>query len=177
MFKLNLYNRIRSEPAPQTKAILPIKEGLSLTSCCNNQVQVRPTLFYDVDGVLHPNDANNLSCANLLVSVIEHIPTLQLVMSSNWRETMDLEYFERVFPKEIIKRTVGFTPVLPVHQFRRQREVETFISYFGITKFLCIDDQEKLFTPGWPSLHLTERSRGLNQQSIKEIINFFNEDY
>ncbi|WP_425268633.1 HAD domain-containing protein [Marinobacter vinifirmus] len=179
MFTFHLFRRTPSNEPPKRgsprKATLPIKEDMEIEACCNGNVLTGPTLFYDVDGVLHPNDTGNLSCADVLTSITSQIPGLQLVMSSNWRETMDLEFFQRIFPKEIVNRTVGFTPVLSAPPYRRQREIEVFTSYFGISRFICIDDQERLYEPGWPNLHLIERSRGLDECSIEKIVRYFSE--
>lgn len=179
MFAFHLFRRTPSSEPPKRaspcKVTLPIKGDMEIEACCNGNVLSGPTLFYDVDGVLHPNDTGNLSCANVLTSITSQIPGLQLVMSSNWRETMDLEFFQRIFPKEIVSKTVGFTPVLSAHVYRRQKEIEVFATYFGITRFICLDDQERLYEPGWPNLHLIERSRGLDKYSTEKIVRYFSE--
>ncbi|EKG0020376.1 hypothetical protein RZ186_003445 [Vibrio cholerae] len=181
MFSFPLFRRKRHKEADNSvilpvKATLPIKRDHSISTCCNSVVRQGPTLFYDVDGVLHPNDVGNLSCVNVLTSIIDKIPSLQLVMSSNWRETMDLEFFERIFPQKIKERTVGFTPVLDIYPYRRQREIEAFATHFSISRYLCIDDQEQLYEPGWHNLYIIDRSRGLDDKSKDEILDYFDGD-
>jgi len=164
----------RSVVLPE-KATLPIKKGYPIGSCCNGNIHQGPTLFYDVDGVLHPNDVGNLCCASHLVSITNKVPSLQLVMSSNWRETMDHEFFQRAFPKEILERTTGFTPVLETYPYRRQREIEAFAAHFGLNRYICIDDQERLYEPGWPNLYAIDRSRGLDEKTAENILSYFSE--
>lgn len=173
LFQGKQRKKIERSVAITNKATLPIKKGYPIASCCNGNIHQGSTLFYDVDGVLHPNDVGNLSCVSHLVSIINKVPSLQLIMSSNWRETMDEEFFERVFPNEILERTIGFTPVLETYPYRRQREIEAFAAHFGLNRYLCIDDQERLYESGWPNLYAIDRSRGLDEKSSENIASYF----
>ncbi|WP_019281330.1 HAD domain-containing protein [Vibrio anguillarum] len=176
LFRRTKHKEIENSVVLPVKATLPIKRDHSISTCCNGVVHQGPTLFYDVDGVLHPNDVGNLSSVNFLISIIDKVPSLQLVMSSNWRETMDLEFFERIFPKKIKERTIGFTPVLDIYPYRRQREIEAFATHFNISRYLCIDDQEQLYESGWHNLYIIDRSCGLDDKNREEILDYFDED-
>jgi hypothetical protein len=158
--------------------ILPIKENQLITDCCPGIVLgSMPTLFYDVDGVLHPNDQVNLSCIEFLIDIIDKLPQLQLVMISNWRETMDKEYFERIFPALIVEKTVGFTPVIIDVNCRRQGEVEAFVKHYNIEKYICLDDEGELYQPSWERLLLIERSEGIGKGTVKAVLNYFNRSF
>lgn len=162
------------EDEPNENIVLPIKENQLITDCCLGVVLgEKPTIFYDVDGVLHPNDQANLSCVDFLIDIINKLPNVQLVMISNWRETMDKEYFERIFPAVVVERTVGFTPVIINMNYRRQGEVEAFASHYGIGMYLCLDDEAELYQPSWERLLLIERSEGIDNNTVEAVLSYF----
>lgn len=133
-----------------------------------------PTIFYDVDGVLHPYDTGSLSCQEILVGICETHPEIQLVMSSNWRESMDIDYFKNNFHPKIVDKTIGFTPCLPDSNFARQAEVEAFVSHFHIKNFVCLDDLQELFSPSYGRLFLADRSSGLKPSDVPLILSKLN---
>ena len=130
-----------------------------------------PAIFFDVDGVLHPYQTGSLGAVKYLTFLCEENPKIQLIMSSNWRETMDIDSYRREFPAIVVERTVGFTPVLK----SRQEEVMAFVNHHGIRSFVCIDDDESLFSKDWLHLYLTDRATGMSKRDALNILNFFNE--
>jgi hypothetical protein len=124
-------------------------------------------LFYDVDGVLHPGDSETLSRQYILVDYLLSNSNVRLVMSSNWREMMDYDFFSNTFDPIIVNRTVGFTPVLPSCSHRRGKEVLVFIKQFHIKRFLVIDDTKNLFTHDFVGLAHTDRHVGLTLETLK----------
>lgn len=171
---LNLFRTIfrhhNLEDNTASLPLLPVSESHKIDDCIVSFVDPNaPTIFYDVDGVFHPYQTGSLEALRYLEFLCDEIPSLQLVMSSNWRENMDENSYKHEFSKKIVEHTVGFTPVMR----SRQEEVVAFVNHFGLKYFLCIDDDESLFTPGWKFLYLTDRTTGMSKQDSFNILIHF----
>jgi hypothetical protein len=168
-----LFNFFCSAPESRslpTNDILPIKPSLPISNCATVEIRNTPTIFFDVDGVLHPYETGSLASQKYLVELCKSIPNLQLVMSSNWRESSDYDYFRSEFSTEIVRSTVGFTPVYDEYRFNRQKEIEDFAKYYGIQNYLVLDDLEHLFEPRWNKLYLVDRKTGLKPSDLPPIV-------
>lgn len=148
---------------------LPITYLTPLERCAIKEVRNAPTLFYDIDGVFHAYQNDSLSQQHLLVDLIAAYGDVQLVMSSNWRESMTYGFFAENFHPIILDRTIGFTPVFDLEQASRSAEVEAFAAHYGIDNFICIDDTSNLFYQNCNYLYLTEKSTGITRQDIDKI--------
>ncbi|MES2730000.1 MAG: HAD domain-containing protein [Pseudomonadota bacterium] len=70
-------------------------------------------LFLDFDGVLHPiptKDRNLLCHVPRLEGVLRDFPYIQVVVSSLWRASHDLEGLRHYFSEDIRPRIIGMTP-------------------------------------------------------------------
>ncbi|MDF6623942.1 HAD domain-containing protein, partial [Escherichia coli] len=72
-----------------------------------------PVLMLDIDGVLHPGQSGTLIYLPLLETWLRAHPDVDVVISSNWRETHTLDELRNFFSIELRERVIGCTPVLP----------------------------------------------------------------
>ncbi len=120
----------------------------------------RPTLFIDIDGVMHRYQNESFECKHHFESIIEEFPNVQFMLSSTWRHDADQEYIESKLGLKITSKLVGATPHLSARSYRRQKEVEQSVVSLGIKKFLAIDDTADIFDPGYEYLVLCNKSEG-----------------
>lgn len=149
---------------------LPIHESTPLGKCCLEPAAAKFIVFYDIDGVCHPGESESLSKIVFLEELCRRVENVRLVMSSTWRYSIDWSYYESKFPPTIRKRTIGFTPIVKASSYRREAEVMAFVNAFQVTKFLCLDDQSKLFQPNWRHLYVVNGSEGLTAEDMENII-------
>lgn len=128
-------------------------------------------LFLDFDGVTHPEPCfqENVLCRlHLIEAVLLEFPSVDIVISSSWREHYPLEELREFFSPPLRPRVIGVTPSiknpssdwLPGHipQFERQWEIETWMKAnrpWG-TPWLAIDDRAHWFMPDCPHLLLLD---------------------
>lgn len=82
-------------------------------------------LFLDFDGVLHPiptQDRNLLCHVPRLETVLRAYPDVQIVISSLWRASHDLEMLRQYFSEDIRPRIIGMTPFTEVPAFAPDSE-------------------------------------------------------
>jgi hypothetical protein len=139
----------------------------------------RVVLFTDFDGVVHPRptagrDAGLFCSIHLLEDVLRHVPNVQVVISSSWREHHPLEEMREYFAEDLRERIVGVTPML-----RRELESipESLLPYprhaeciawlhrerAPGTCWLALDDSPEEFVPGCTHLIPVDGSEGLTR--------------
>lgn len=128
-----------------------------------------PTLFIDCDGVLHRYQNNSFECRHWFEQLAIRHPSMQLVLSSNWRDSADDEYLKTMFGPSLFERIVGATPMLKLGPIRRQREIEAFIAIFGVSNFVAIDDDKSWFDQSCGFLLLTDPSKGFTEANYWAI--------
>ena len=88
-------------------------------------------LFLDFDGVTHPITGStfNADCLAMISHALEGY-SIQIVISSSWRETHDLEELLELLGPEIGGLVVGVTPVIddPFLRHVRYHEVQKYLS-------------------------------------------------
>ena len=128
--------------------MLPVRNQRSLETLAYSGLDPDiPTIFLDIDGVLHRYCNETFERKELLESWLkEH--SCQVVISSNWRESHDTEHLYEALGDLIWSRIVGFTPVLEFveGQGTREREIYEFVQFYGLRSFICIDDSPELFS-------------------------------
>ena len=70
-------------------------------------------LFLDFDGVVHPDGAEIdrfFGCAPLIETVLLEFESVQVIISSSWREVHPLKEIREFFAPDIAARIVGATP-------------------------------------------------------------------
>lgn len=132
-------------------------------------------LFLDFDGVTHPEPCfeESVFCnLSLIEAVLIEFPSVEIVISSSWRDTFSLDDMREFFAPAVQPRVVGVTPSiktpspdwLPGHvpQFDRQWECESWLNRHRErgTPWVAIDDRDYWFEPDCRHLLLTESNKG-----------------
>lgn len=155
---------------------MPISEDTPINSLAKPNFKGDLVLFFDIDGVLHPNQTESLELKDKLLTLIDAYPNIELIMCSDWRVSSPLEWFEKRFGPALSVHFMGCTPVLDSKQeFRRQREVETFVNHFNVRRFLVVDDRQDFYEPGFSNLVVTDTHTGLTEKNLSDISNLISQ--
>ncbi len=132
------------------------------------------TLFLDIDGVLHPlvPGSEKFSALAPLQELLRQNLRAEVVISSSWRESFDLEDLIALFDEDLRKRIVGGTPVLESHtEFIRQRECEQWMRTYCSPdqEWIALDDDKSLFDPGCHQLLLVDGTKGLQRDDLMRL--------
>lgn len=145
-------------------------------------------LFLDFDGVTHPepSPSDQAHCLlPLIEAVLREHPTVEIVISSSWRDHYTLEEMRDFFAPDIGARLIGVTPSiknpgsdwLPGHvpEYEREWEIESWMKSnrpWG-TPWLAIDDRHYWFRPDCSNLLLTDRLTGFgpdDQDTLRAML-------
>ena len=138
---------------PETRAELARK--LAKPISYDENLSRMTVLFLDIDGVLQPEPPQpdqRLRSLPRLVSVLRDFPQVDVVISSLWRETLNLEELRALFPLDLRDRIIGVTPIaervdgwLPA---RREGEILDWLQASGriCAPWIALDDQGWQFT-------------------------------
>lgn len=135
----------------------------------------RPVLMLDVDGVLHPGDVETLEFKPLLYQILDLIPELQVVFSSNWQHDARHDWLVERFSYEYKHQFCGVTGPKLECEFPRRHEIERFAREHGLKCFVAVDDRPELFGPECPWLFVVPRSRGLDEGNHLALASFIQE--
>lgn len=112
-------------------------------------------LFLDFDGVMHrahvgTNIDRLFEHADLLASWMGEHPTVQIVVSSSWREVHPLSQLRDLLfhdKPDLAERVVGATPNLDRQKLERSAECRHWLADQGhyYAAWVAIDDQAELF--------------------------------
>lgn len=151
-------------------------------------------LFLDIDGVIATDNCYSLdgpilsdldlkmpyewnkNCCAALNELLD-ITDCKIVLSSDWRKFYGFDEIIAMFQYYNInhKCLLGFTEQFEVIKMSesgsniRTREIESWINRHKIEKFCVIDDMS-LSVDNF--VHITDTSKGLTREKIKEAINF-----
>jgi len=138
-----------------------------------------PIIFLDIDGVLHPDNAAQISafntpCGNrlfrwapLLLGLLQKYPKVKIVISSAWRYCWNYEDLVGFFPEEIRPYIIGTTrPSEP----RRWEAIQEYIHQFKLTKYAIIDDAAAEFPMGLPGYIWCKSKKGLTHTEAFEAL-------
>lgn len=127
-----------------------------------------PVLMLDIDGVLHPGQAGSLIYLPMLEDWLRQHPQVDVVVSSNWRETRSLDELQSLFSFDIRVRIIGTTPVIP--GARREDEIAALADEYGIEQWAAVDDRGSGFPhTGQHRLAKTESLDGLTKQTFERL--------
>jgi len=132
-------------------------------------------LFLDFDGVLHPVNRTTgvFACLAYFESVIQDFLTVDIVISSAWRESHSLEKLQSFFSTNIRHRIIDVTSILPSlsHQYIRQAEIMFWLREAGreYEEWIAIDDSDWLFLPACRNLILVDADIGFNSAAEKKL--------
>jgi hypothetical protein len=141
-------------------------------------------LFLDFDGVLHPDryslsnyDPDRVfrsnevfSQAPVLAGLITEFPC-QIIISSSWRFTYNLEEMKEKLPKAIAKNVVGMTGDAYIGPYPRYNEIQEYLisrnkSLYG---WRALDDSKMEFPNGCTDLILCDPNTGIASKQIQEL--------
>ncbi len=125
-------------------------------------------LFLDIDGVLHPCQSGSLRHMPLFEQWLLAHPSVEVVISSTWRETHTFMELRALFPATVRDRVIGTTPVF--EERLREEEIQHFTRRHGIAHWFCIDDQVADFPSIQESrLVATEYIQGITRDVLVEM--------
>jgi len=141
-------------------------------------------LFLDVDGVLHPVGVDYsfssrfFSHLPLLEELLREFPSVDVVISSDWRLAESIEQLQRYFSEDIRHRIIGATPLINPDTFvqhRRQLEIQAWLDGNGHSdaEWVALDDWSESFEAGFARLVLTDPKRAFDQDSFQELRSHF----
>ncbi len=144
---------------------------------------MRKLIFLDFDGVLHPDGIATFSRVSLLEEYLLKIPDAEIVITSTWRETHNLDELRNFFSEPFRSRIIGITPALEdgYDTGGRQLEIESFLDSAGLTvensSWVAVDDMLHFFKDGCPHLILTDSSKGFSEINGHLLLQWYtNED-
>ncbi len=142
------------------------RESLPATRLALQRAPRGPVLMLDIDGVLHPGQSGTLIYLPLLETWLRAHPDVDVVISSNWRETHTLDELRNFFSIELRERVIGCTPVLP--NSTRLDEILFVVREYGITQWAALDDRVQDF-PDARRLVATEYLDGITGDSLLQL--------
>jgi hypothetical protein len=112
-----------------------------------------PVLMLDIDGVLHLGQCGRLNKLPLLQQWLREHPTVQVVISSDWRYTHGFEKVRSLFDDDLPSRVIGSTPI---HEGApREIEVLHAVKQWHIKVWATLDDMPEGF-PSTAAQHLIQ---------------------
>lgn len=132
-------------------------------------------LFLDFDGVLHPvsRETGAMVFVPNFERAMQDYSSVEIVISSAWRENNSLEELRLHFSKGFNERIIDVTPVLHHldHKFLRQAEITAWLRESGreYESWVAIDDSEWLFTPQCKNLILINGDIGFDEQAESRL--------
>jgi hypothetical protein len=142
-------------------------------------------LFLDFDGVLHPDiGPPNLKAAALLAPIVKDL-NLQVVISSAWRTSFNLDMLKALLGplgEHVIDTTPDLDRETPAPEssendestampFQRQREIELWLEGRATpgAPYMALDDLAFLFEQDCEWLYLVDGNTGLNESNIGHV--------
>jgi len=144
-------------------------------------------LFLDFDGVLHPEPcyrSDQLFCRlPIFESVMKGFPEVEIVISSTWRETDDIEQLRSYLPASLSRRIVGVTPVWRSlsdaidlgYMYPRQIEIEAWLRAANRAwePWIALDDRPYWFRPFLKNLVVCKPNVGLDEDAALRLADRF----
>ncbi len=150
------------------------------------------SLFLDIDGVLNLGNPWRYlapSCVEALYSIMQAVPELVLVLSSDWRKEEMLEdqlahalITYNIFPPEYKTPTLKQSDInwsrytgmnAGVRGALRSEEIREWLSQHPVEKYAAVDDTPLYLDSGY---FQTQKRIGLTSEIAQQIINHLNEE-
>jgi hypothetical protein len=131
----------------------------------------RLLIFLDFDGVLRRADAPLHRFEEPLLAAFEaavrRIPGAQIVVTSSWRETIDLPGLRRLFSPDVAAKIVG---VVPFGNEGRYGEILTYLKEAGAVegRWVVVDDDPYGYPRNTP-LVLVDPARGFGPEDAQRL--------
>lgn len=117
-----------------------------------SRAPARRVLMLDIDGVLHPAQAGSLIYLPLLEAWLREHKCVDVVVSSNWKNTHTVEQLRRLFSVDLRDRVLGTTPDC---RGVREDEILALVERYDIELWAAVDDREEGF-PTTAAMHLAK---------------------
>jgi hypothetical protein len=135
----------------------------------------RTVVFLDFDGVCHPRTGStpfNDRCMQAIKLAFSTISDLQIVVSSSWREEMNLE---ELAEKLAFLETpvIDITPVIdePFLKHVREHECRAWVEQNPTELYFALDDDEGFFSKEFPVFIVDTRS-GFQKEYLPDFQRF-----
>lgn len=146
------------------------------------------TLFLDFDGVTHPDPclAERVFCQlPLIEDVLLEFASVEIVISSSWRDHHSIQELRELFSLEIKSRVIAVTPSITnpgpdwlpgfAPQFERQWECESWLKTNRPwnSPWIAIDDRPHWFAPNCSNLLVTFSNFGFcaeDQELLRRML-------
>ena len=117
----------------------------------------------------------NLFChADRLASTLQPFPTVQIVITSTWRNYFNLDKLKSFLPATLADRVVGVTPRVFSRDgaFVRSREISAYFSTGNSEDWLALDDHAYMFCDyeANPKLVLCDGERGFDDAAADVLL-------
>jgi HAD domain in Swiss Army Knife RNA repair proteins len=128
-------------------------------------------LFLDFDGVLHPTHFSAVDRFNRVGLLEEALAdaTANIVISSSWRFTHNLEKIQKLLPGNISKLIIGVTGSPFIGKHPRFNEIQTFLNSHGPANWRALDDSYWEFPSPCPELIRCNPNTGISEKQILEL--------
>lgn len=129
-------------------------------------------IFLDFDGVLRRKSAPFYRFEKPLLAAFEaavrRLPDARIVVTSSWREVVDLTGLRRLFSADVAERIVGVTPFV---EQGRYGEILAYLKQSGAggQRWLVVDDDPY----GYPSdipLILVDPAKGFDAEQAERLV-------
>lgn len=137
-------------------------------------IHLKPVLFLDFDGVLHPNCCAPDECFCLLPALAATIAPFEIdiVISSSWRHHYSLRWIKKQFPAALRKRIVGTTGDSFPGTYARWREILEYLREHPAPDWRALDDFDFEFPPDCPQLIYCDGGRGCQTKELTHLANW-----
>ncbi|MDA0152430.1 HAD domain-containing protein [Vibrio sp. Makdt] len=170
-FKDDAKNSQTQEELQTTIAPLPLDETHSINETVSNSYSsVKPTLILSFHGVMHRNQNETLEFKGRIIEIIDSVPGIQIIISSDWRTDCDEPWLRNKLGDDIFSKVVGYTPV----SLDRNKSVEInqFLDHKLPRKFVVLD-AEQLESSHVNGLFIrTESYIGIEDKHVTRAIDF-----
>lgn len=117
-----------------------------------SRAPARRVLMLDIDGVLHPAQSGSLIYLPLLEAWLREQTCVDVVVSSNWKNTHTVEQLRRFFSVDLRDRVLGTTPDC---RGVREDQILALVEQYDIELWAAVDDREDGF-PTTAAMHLAK---------------------
>lgn len=135
------------------------------------------TIFLDIQGCLTVGDSRQLSRRDVFEDALRAsgvMDSVEIVISSDWRNTMNLSQLRALFSVDVSARIVGTTNY--AEYWNRGLEVLEYVEDHKIEDWVAIDDLDDHFKDAeiFNRLIWCDRNEGFTLKQGAEIIEFLN---
>lgn len=127
-----------------------------------------PVLMLGIDGVLHRAQTGTLSKLPLLEGWLRKHGDVEVVISSAWHDSWDIDELRALFSPDLRSRVLGTTPCF--FGALRETEILACVNHYHIETWVALDDAGDQFpTIGPYNLILTNHFEGITKDTLLEL--------